>query len=445
MSYRAKRDKDGTYSIFGVPVFAEVPKGTKEAPFDIGKKWLDKALANARTRASEGYLSPLHYDHHDGSGTQQKAGHFVLKRVAKVSLLGAKKWALLADFSKLPQYAFECIMAGDWPYRSVEIASYEEAEIESIALLSDYSPFHKFELLNGESIRLDATDEADDLIVAGPAAAPVARFSKSGDHVLFQFKESPMKIVKIKYDPETGMFLWDGKPPTGLAKSTIAFTLPDGFQFMGDDEKDEGDMLPKDKKGLKKLAALCKAALSKFDDEDEDEDKHDFMDEDEDDENQHKPAEATAKAKHGVDLIAVYRRLDELEGDAKKERVTKRRDDALAVGIKSLTDEGYHLSDLTRAHFATLSPKGLTAAIKHYRACVTKDGPDNLEDDANDTDEVVGEYASQGDKAHQFAVEANKVYGELVEIGQRSGTEAEREMFVRTYMGQRGFAAKKTG
>lgn len=447
MAYRARKDADGTFSIFGVPVFAEVPKGEKDAPFKIGKAWLQKALDNSRLRAREGYQAPLHYQHHDGDGPKQKAGHYILTKVRKLSVGGVRKWAVLADFSKLDEFGFASLMSGDWPYRSVEIASYEDAEIESIALLSDFTPFHKFELLNGESIRLDSADMPADLV----SAAPVA-FSGSSPRYLFRFTDDS---TAPKAQPGGGMKHFtilradDGELALTDSEGSVQPLVIDTsikFKGQGDDDK-----LPEDKEKLKKLARAVAAKLATFEDDDEkDDDEKDKdekdkgfdSDDEKDEDNPHKPAEAKAAKRMQADLITICARMDSMEGQQKSDRKAKRQGDRLEAACAGLRKDSYFVSKSTEEQFAKLAhdSDALDAAVKLYRKVASKDGPDNLDDD-NVNDETVGQFASQGEHAHHAAVEADKNYSNSVEAGRRSGDPKERKEFINRHMTSLGYKA----
>jgi len=433
VAYKARREPDGFYTITGVPVFAEVPKGTKGAPFDIDREWLDAALAKSRTREKEGYLAPLHFEHHGGGEKSFKAGHYRLTRVGKVKVGGDKKFAIFADFLKIPAHVFASLMQNDWPYRSVEIVSYEEHEIESVALLDDETPFHKFELLNADTIDLESTpeDPASHLpVLAGPVAFARTERGYAG---LYRFSEARMKI-NLKGNPKDGYSAFDEDGM--LATGDIA-----GAEFHLSGAEFESDDLPDDEKELSRMAKAIAAKLKKMAkgkpkklmDDDEDDKKRD-----EDD--GHKPAEAKHAA---ADLAGILCRFDAMEAELASLKSAKVRDELLASTLAALKTDGYHVSKLTSSTMEKYAgdKAGLINFVAHYRATVPKDGPPTLgdSDKGNEEDPVVADFARQGEDAHRAAITAASEFGNLVKAGMRSGTDEERVRFMRSYMGTRGF------
>lgn len=437
--YRARREEDGTYTIRGVPVFAEVPKGVKGAPFDIDASWLNSALAKSRVRAKEGYLAPLHFEHHDGGERNFKAGHYALTRVGLIAVGGERKFALFADFKKLPEHAFAAIMAGEWPYRSVEIASYEEREIESIALLDDETPFHKFKLLNGESIDLEegATQARPNLMPVGPIGFTK---SKAGKYAgIFCFAEEPMKKLVLAGNPSAGFTMHDEEGEEFADEKLRGFEFSvqctDGFHFQEDKDKDDkdDDGFPKTEAKLKAMLKAINAKLAKMADDDDDK-KTTPVEVDEDKE----------KAKSNAadpETLAKYQmlkaRLDRLE----HEKVAEKTADA---AIKELRGDGYHIATDMAASIHGYTKRGesegLQSYIKTVRAGV-KDGPATLEDsDVTETEsEQVASFQKMGPKAYEAAQRANTTYDELVAGGLRQDGEDDRKRFITFSMRTAGF------
>lgn len=178
------REVDGTFTIYDVPVFASVAKGVKGAPKDIDGDWMQAALDKSKLREADGYLAPLHFEHHDSGERSFKAGHYRLTRVGPITLAGESKLAVFADFVKIPEGVFNAIMEGHWPYRSVEIVNYDAKEIESIALLDDETPFHKFALLNSDNIMVE---EPEPVGAGAPDGAIGFRKIDNGFAAMFSF------------------------------------------------------------------------------------------------------------------------------------------------------------------------------------------------------------------------------------------------------------------
>jgi hypothetical protein len=153
--YVAIEEKDGTLSILDVPIFSEVRKGEKNAPEDIDAKWMSRAIdAGAQLERQQKYLPPLHIGHHGQDPDVRAAGHFRLRRIAYMPIEGETRAVVTADLIKLSREVFDDIMAGKYPYRSVEIIDWNEPRINHLALLSHREPFFKFPLLNGDTVRL---------------------------------------------------------------------------------------------------------------------------------------------------------------------------------------------------------------------------------------------------------------------------------------------------
>lgn len=421
MPYKAKLGSDGFYEIRDVPVFSEVPKGVKGAPFDIDGAWLRAALARSRIREREGYLAPLHFEHHAGGEKNFKAGHYRLTRVGTLRVGGESKSVLFADFVKLPESVFQAIMRNEWPYRSVEIVRYSDHEIESVALLDDDTPFHKFELLNAGTIEISGEAEATDV----PVPVAFAR-TKNGHAVLFRLteKEGRMKVTVRQMDSGS----WSitdgaGSPIEGFSDADVTVV---GF--------DSGeDKLPEDEAKLRKMAKAIKARLKKMgcDDDDGEGDKGGEHS------SRHLPFEV-------ADLAEFAARIDVLEKQVADQRLAAESAENMAKAVNDLRRDGYHVSGLTEETIRKFSADsdGLKSFISHYRATAAKDGtkePSDAESKADDP--VVAKYAALGVEAHKTAVAALAAFSELVDAGMRRGTDDERARFVQTYCNARGFKA----
>lgn len=155
--YTAKQDSDGTWSIFDVPVFSELPAGSRRNSVDIGREWMEEAVKRSKILASEGYEAPLHIFHHDGLRETKPAGRIVFKDVRQIPYEGAPRWCVVTDFKKIPADVFAQIENEELPYRSVEVHDWEKPEIASVALLNDEVPFFKLAMLTiGTKVQYDA-------------------------------------------------------------------------------------------------------------------------------------------------------------------------------------------------------------------------------------------------------------------------------------------------
>lgn len=194
--YTAKANADGTYDIYDVPIFAELPKGEKRNAQDIDKKWMEACVAQHLLRQGEGYLAPMHVKHHGDGEQTQRAGFFLPKAVKTLRYNGRAIAALYADMLAIPAAVFESIQRGELNYRSVEVATWDKAEIASLALLDDEAPFFKFELLTvGKVIPPMSKDIAP--VRVEDALAPA--LACHGAHLLFRM--DTLAEVHVKTDP----------------------------------------------------------------------------------------------------------------------------------------------------------------------------------------------------------------------------------------------------
>ena len=443
MRYKARRELDGFYTIRGIPVFAEVPKGVKGAPFDIDKEWLQAALAKSRTREREGYLAPLNFEHHGGPERSFKAGQYRLSRVGTLKIGGEKKAVLFADFVKIPPHVFESILGNEWPYRSVEIVSYEDFEIENVALLDDDTPFHKFELLNADSIDVDGKDTPllDRIPVPmGPVA--FAKGGAGGFRALFCFREKDMTKYTIRGNAADGFSIHeDGKPAAAFADAEFGFEPTDAALVSFQDDEKKKDDLPDDEKKLKAMLKRINAKLKKMgafaDDDDKDDEKKGkpFQDE-------NKPAEPDkdkddkkdlkkSGAVDDKDLVATFARMDRLEKKVETMESAATSSDRLDAALAGLKKDGWHVGANSRKHFAEFAgdEAALSGAVAHYRAVVPKDGPETLDDAETEQQKFYAKFEDPN-KAQEFSAQ----FDQLVRGGMRRDTPAQREAYIKFNM-----------
>ncbi len=145
--YTAIDNGDGTFDILDVPIVAELKKGEKNTPFDIGRQWHLMALVTNQRREAEGHMAPLKIHHPElGANRPERAGFLSLTRVGTVRMNGETMSALFARFRRVTAEAFLRIQNVELPYRSVE-ANWSAFEIDAVALLDSEVPFHRMEML----------------------------------------------------------------------------------------------------------------------------------------------------------------------------------------------------------------------------------------------------------------------------------------------------------
>lgn len=143
--YKADRNADGTWNVRGVPVFAS----NRLRKVEVTKEWQERAVATASARfALNGYIPPLHENHHGDLAPVKRLGGWMPKRVVKIKAVeqdetGAPvvrdSWATEADLVNIPEAEYQRIKRGDLPYVSVE-ARMAEADFASLAMLPTQAP-----------------------------------------------------------------------------------------------------------------------------------------------------------------------------------------------------------------------------------------------------------------------------------------------------------------
>ena len=171
--YRADQARDGTYTIYDVPIFSahaeELRDGTSR---EFTPEWLSGAVQKGLQRNAEGYLPPLHVRHH-GDGEVEAAGKFRVTRVGSILHGGVETPTVFADLVGVRPAIYERIRKGELSYRSVEILDVGATEIDSLALLDDEVPFFRFPLL-----RVAESDPTR--VVTLSHGGPVLAYSQAG-------------------------------------------------------------------------------------------------------------------------------------------------------------------------------------------------------------------------------------------------------------------------
>lgn len=203
--YKATKQSDGKYTIHNVEIFAahsDIRGGKK---ITITKGWLNSAIKKAAARRADGYLPPLHIRHHGPGESVERAGHFVVTKVAEIIYQGKKVNAMFADLIDVPEAVFRRIEAGELPYRSVEIIDVKSPEIDSLALLDHETPYFRLPLLriagSDKTTAIKRHAQTRSPVLAYTAAAPGAAF-------LCNFTEAAMSddiAIKAMDEPEAEM------------------------------------------------------------------------------------------------------------------------------------------------------------------------------------------------------------------------------------------------
>lgn len=362
LRYKSTRNDDGSYNIHSVPILGRINKGDKDAPKTIGAAWMRKAIEAAAVRLKDdGYTPPIHIEHH-GAETTARAGEFRLTEVRTLKYDGAEQPVLFADLVNLSKETFDAIMAGDLPYRSVEIHDLEKPAVNTLALLDDDEPFFKFPNLNAAVVDQSFSATRRGLAFAGNEC-----------RVLFAFKETP--AVEHNYTlvhtagSGTKPASW-GLQDSGGSAVPGTLTVPPGVIFKDDDGDD--DTVEKIEAKIKALTAKLKKlkAQSEPDDKKPDDGKPDA-----------KPAEPMK----GIASPAEVKKLAALEGrlSAAEDKLNARESaDAIDARVSGAFAalKGWHISDTTKDRIRKMAALEGDAAqlavdtlVETYKAGVPKE------------------------------------------------------------------------
>ncbi len=146
-NYRWMNTHDGYFTVFDVPIMAEIPKGTKGAPYDIDRSELEHYVKVAQERYHSGRFAATCFKGHNSDipiTNPDFLGYILPNRVGLYRMEDGPKWTLFADI-KLREPAFQAVMRGELPYHSPEIP-WDKRRISGLALLDTMPPFFEFEL-----------------------------------------------------------------------------------------------------------------------------------------------------------------------------------------------------------------------------------------------------------------------------------------------------------
>jgi hypothetical protein len=420
--YRVVRNGDGTYDILDVPVFSEMDL---EDDQQIGIEWMEAALQASAKLDEQGYLPPLHVHHHGTEKSVARAGHFRLRRVDTAVVPGEDREmaVVYADFVGVPEATFQRIMAGELPYRSVEILDIEEARINTLALLDTEEPHFKFPLLNRTSLQL-------------------------AKRTVFCSKESTMK-VKLNAGPvvaqedcdedEDKLKLGEGEEDERALnpenakddiKSLITQLNASLGAFLKANEKETDDMErapnlvnvdEKEGPDKDKLAARRKARQRAFARRVRARKLN------------RRPKRKPVAAKRNTKLLAEVSALRDWQRDEKaKERIAV----LCAAAAKDLA--GYHLSSDTKESLRAIAKSGgkvaLAAFVRTYKSTARKDPTDDLGTQETETtadDEKLGVYAKAGPDVLTTARKLSREYDIAVT---KHGVRCTREEYIDVHL-----------
>jgi hypothetical protein len=362
--YKATKEQDGTYTIHDVPIFCEVAEGVKNAPADIGRAWMEKAVEAAKALEKEnGYLPPLNYGHHkEGASDVRKVGFFRPKRAKVMQFEDKEQCVLTADFVKLSQDEYDRFMRGEYPYRSVEINDWTEPRINHLSLLSHQEPFFKLPMTTGDTIRLDE---------ATTVAQKSELSAERGVRILFCEDTEALTMPKLKISPEDA-----GRKFIALFEAGKVDAEGNILQAAEEPEGDE----PTDAEFADFARKAIKLSGEEVDADATDEDLAAFgrelLEEVEAEESDDDPTPAELDGKHAAKLALVADKADEalervgqFEADQKAEKDTAKRIEKAKADLA-----GYNLGKKTLAGLEEAAKTG-GAQFDAYVAMVKENAP----------------------------------------------------------------------
>ena len=204
-NYQAIDTQDGYFVVKEVPVFSEVSKGIKGAPYNVTKEVLEEFVAEAQKRyhgdtpfcatAFVGHNPDVPISHPDF------IGYVLPTRVGSYKLQDGEKWTVFADV-KMTTEMFQKAKQGRLPYTSAEVP-WAKKRITGLAFLDTQPPHFEFALFTIGEIKMDATAKFD-AVPEAVAAKVEDDKAKEGDNELEKKIESIVSKHVAKYLDEMG-------------------------------------------------------------------------------------------------------------------------------------------------------------------------------------------------------------------------------------------------
>ena len=115
----------------------------KRLHFPVSRKWMEAAVKRAyQKRKLDGYVPPLHINHHGMGRPVEAAGMLRLTRVVKGMYQGKPRYMLLADLEINRPEVYEEMKNGQLRYFSAEVLDFRKSpDVNSGALMRDTAPF----------------------------------------------------------------------------------------------------------------------------------------------------------------------------------------------------------------------------------------------------------------------------------------------------------------
>lgn len=481
--FTARRNPNGTWNFYDLPMMGPVPKGVRKAPEDIGAEWLEAAVTTAQMRAEEGYHAPLYLGHTEKDATPERCGFIRLNRVAEIVYEGQKVPCVFGDYVNVPDRFFDRFASGELPYRSVEVWDWKKPEINALAVLDSDVPYFRLAAMTGVRVEGETPETLAPSVPfeTGTVPMPLAAFRASdhGGAALFAFDPKPKKADEKPEaaEPNTGAPVAEDAPADGAKPGEPGPAAED--ENDGDSPTDEApDDDPKVKaademvagvmgkldsiaSALAKLCAvlcpteeLVPAAKPKAGIEPED---------------MNKSGDVSAMAAPVPEEIAKMSekppvntpavdpaQFAELKGEIaalrEKDKARETRDSIATLSAKAKAElKDYNLSaelDADIAHFAALGPDHLDRFVASFKRNSVKDPAPSLkaiEESAPKPSDLpeIATFAAKlpEDKRGAYFKAAREVADEYAVLGTRAQRLMTREAFIRNHPRLQEFAA----
>jgi hypothetical protein len=437
-SYKFRENGDGSFTILDVPIMSEVPAGEKGNEDKVSKLWMEKAVAKARKREQlDGYMAPLHIDHHDTGKKTSAAGFILPTKVAKMKYEGKNLWTVFANL-EVPAPIMEKIRKKELPYRSVEIFGWDKPpEINSLALLSDEVPFFRYPVLTlGEELPNGVHQFQSRPLKAYQEA-------KDGVSILYNFNSMKKRIHMAeieKKEEEEKVEMKEEELESRAERADV-----DSYEY--EEGKKEGEKEEKEKMGAKfeersdeffdhmfdLLRKIAVAVGAEVDEDDAEVEVDETVGVEIEEEEAMAPAEDMKMGARGNLVAKLSGQIAALESRAKKQDRDAKITSLVDNGMKALSawspDEDIRVKMSELANNAKSPAKSVRTFVTTYKQTVPKTPPATFEEySANaavaDHPEVM-RFQAEGPEQFEKAREASSMFDDLAERGVIKSTRAQ--------------------
>ncbi len=437
-AYKFRTNDDGSFTILDVPIMSEVPPGEKGNKNKVSREWMKKAVLKAQQRAKlDGYMAPLHIDHHDTGKSTSPAGFIIPTRVGKMKYEGKNLWTVFANL-EVQGPIMEKIRRKELPYRSVEIFGWDKPpEINSLALLSDEVPFFRYPVLTLG----DELPNGVQTFQNRPLSA--YREAEAGVAILFNFQ--PNTRVKMaddekKEDKGEKVEMKEEELESRAERADVdKYEYEEGKK--AEEKEEKKDMGANFEEGSQeffdKMFDLLRRVADAVGVDSDEAEVEETVEVEIEEEEALAPAEDMKLRGRSTLVAKLSGKIAALEARAKQQDRSTKIDSIVNRGMKALAawspDEDLRVQMAEIAKGATNPVRSVRTFVRTYKNTVPKTPPSTFEEYSShaavaDHPEVM-KFQAEGPEAFEKAQEASKMYDELSE---RGVIESSREAFLAT-------------